>query len=43
MEGGHAAVRPLEALLGVSEIAHDVAVLPTTLLGAWTTQITGRR
>lgn len=42
MEGGHAAVGPFEALLGVPKIAHDVPVLPAALLGAWSTQIAGR-
>lgn len=42
MEGGHAAVGPFEALLGVPQIAHDVSVFPAALLGTWSAQVAGR-
>lgn len=35
--------RPAESALGVSQIRHDVAVLPAAFLGARSAQIAGRR
>lgn len=43
MEGGHAAVGPFEALLGVTKIAHDVSVLPAALFRARSAEVTRRR
>lgn len=42
MEGGHAAVGPFEALLGVSKIAHDVSVLPAAFFRARSAEVTRR-
>lgn len=39
MKRGHAAVGPLEALLRVPEVAHDVTVLPAALLRTGSTEV----
>jgi len=42
MEGGHTAVGPFEALLGVPKIAHDISVFPSTFFCSWSTQVARR-
>lgn len=43
MERRDTAMGPFETFLSVSQIAHYVAVLPSTFLSSWTAQITGWR
>jgi len=42
VEALHRAGGPSEAPLRVTQIGHDVAILPATPLGSWSTQVTGR-
>lgn len=43
MEALHRTRRPSEPFLGVSQVGHDEAVFPPTLLGSWPSEVGGGR